>query len=287
MSYTDIVVGIDDSDSSTRALHWAAAQARRWDARLRILTAFSWTWPREAFGGLGEQLVCVRQRFEEVLAKAVAEAWALEPRVEITGSVVLSDPARALLEAGRTATLVVVGNRGHGGFASLLLGSVGQQVVTHTTGTVVVVRGRADAAPAPIVVGVDGSPSAGRALELAFEEAQRRDCGLIAVRGYTVPIPPVGVDVPPMPYDEDAVRQAATDQLDSAVTPLREKYPTVAVKAIIEPGSPARSLVGLSSAAGLLIVGSRGRGALLGSLTGSVGLQLLHHADCPVMIVRG
>jgi nucleotide-binding universal stress UspA family protein len=82
------------------------------------------------------------------------------------------------------------------------------------------------------------------------------------------------------------VRAAAADELNAALASWRDKYPTVPVRAVIGPGSPAKNLVELSSEAGLLIVGNRGHGALVGSLLGSVCLQLLHHADCPVMIVH-
>jgi nucleotide-binding universal stress UspA family protein len=82
------------------------------------------------------------------------------------------------------------------------------------------------------------------------------------------------------------VREALAEDLHSALAPWREKYPTVAVQTVVEPGSPAKHLVELSADAALLVVGSRGRGAFVGTLLGSVGQQLLHHADCPVMIVR-
>jgi nucleotide-binding universal stress UspA family protein len=286
MRNTDIVVGIDGSAESKKALRWAAAEARRQDARLSIVTAYAYIWPLEAFGGLAEQPDYARQVFTEIVDSAVAEARALEPGVEVTGAVVLGEPVPTLLDAGRDAAMVVVGSRGHGGFASLLLGSVSQQVATHATGPVVVVRGRADAPGDPIVVGVDESLSAQRALELAFEQAQRRGCALRAVRGYALPIPPGGGDMPPLLYDQNVVRDAAADDLNAALAPWREKYPTVEVQALIGPGSPAKNLVELSGEAGLLIVGSRGHGAIVGTLLGAVGLQLLHHADCPVMIVH-
>jgi len=92
--------------------------------------------------------------------------------------------------------------------------------------------------------------------------------------------------VPPPLYDQDAVRAAAAEDLNAALAPWRDKHPTMPVTAVIGPWSPAKNLVDASSEAGLLIVGSRGHGALVGSLLGSVGLQLLHHADCLVMIVH-
>jgi nucleotide-binding universal stress UspA family protein len=181
--------------------------------------------------------------------------------------------------------MVVVGHRGHGGFAGLL-GSVSQRVATRATGPVVVVPGRPLAPAGPVVAGVDGSPSAQHALELGFEAAWRRGCGLVAVRGYPLPIPSYAVDMAMPLYDEDAVRQAEAHDLDATLAPWREKHPTVAVKAHIMPGNPAQNLIDVSGGAGLLIVGSRGYGAFVGTILGSVGLQLLHHVACPVMIVH-
>jgi nucleotide-binding universal stress UspA family protein len=284
MRHTAIVVGTDGSEQSRTTVRWAAAQARLRSAPLKILTAYPWNGPPEALDGVGELPGPVAQRFGQLAAAAAAEARAQQPGIEVTGAAVIGDPATALVEAGRTAAMLVVGNRGRGGFASLVLGSVSQHVATHATGPVVVVRGRADTASGPIVVGVDGSASAQRALALGFDEAQRRGCDLLAVLSY--PLPPYAMDVTPLPYDPDAAWHDAASCLDAAVTPWRDKYPTVPVKTLAEPGSPARNLIDVSGNATLLIVGNRGHGALVGSLLGSVGQQLLHHADCPVMIVH-
>ena len=286
MEYTDIVVGVDGSGVSGNALRWAAAEARLRAARLRIVTAYAETWPPEAFGGLAELPESVAQRYEAEVSEAVAVARVLQPGIEVTGEAMPGEPVSVLLRTGRTAAMVVVGNRGHGGLASLLLGSVSQQVATGATGPIVVVRGRAVAPVGPVVVGVDESPSARDALELGFQEAQRRGCGLVAVRVYPLPIAPYAADTAVPLYDEDAVRQAEAHDLDATLAPWREKHPAVVVKAHIGPGSPAQNLIDVSTRAALLIVGSRGYGALVGTIVGSVGLQLLHHADCPVMIVH-
>ncbi|MFJ5599943.1 universal stress protein [Micromonospora parva] len=286
MRHPDIVVGTDGSEQSRTAVRWAAVEARLRAAPLKILTAYSWNGPPDAFGGMGELPDVIAQQFDRLAADAAAEARALEPGIEVSGAAVIGDPASVLLEAGRTAAMLVVGNRGRGGFASLLLGSVSQQVATHAAGPVVVVRGQANTASGPIAVGVDGSTSAQRALALGFEEAQRSGSGLLAVRSYPVPMPPIGMDMPPLSYDHDAAWRDAARDLEAAVTPWRDKYPTVPVQTLTEPGSPAKNLVGVSGDARLLIVGSRGHGALVGRLLGSVGQQLLHHAGCPVMIVH-
>jgi nucleotide-binding universal stress UspA family protein len=286
MRHQGIVVGTDGSDQSRTAVRWAASEARLRAAPLKIVTAYTWSGPAEAFGSTGELPDIIAQQFDQMAAGAAAEARALEPGIEVSSTAVIGDPASALLAAVRTAAMLVVGNRGRGGFASLLLGSVSQQVATHATVPVVVVRGRADSPFGPIAVGVDGSASAQAALALGFDEAQRRDTGLLAVRSYPVPIPPYGMDMPPLPYDEDAALRDAARDLDATLMSWRDKYPAVPVKTLIEPSSPAKTLVDVSDTATLLIVGSRGHGVLVGSLLGSVGQQLLRHACCPVMIVH-
>jgi len=286
MRRTDIVVGTDGSEQSRTAVRWAAAEARLHAASLKILAAYAWSGPPEAFGGVGDRPDVVAQRFDEMAAAAAAEARALEPGIEVTGAAVIGDPASALLQAGRTATMLVVGNRGRGGFASLLLGSVSQQVATHATGPVVVVRGRTDRRSGPIVVGVDGSASAEHTLALGFDEAQLRGRGLLAVHSCPMPMPAYGMDMPALPYDPDTVWRDAARNLDAILTPWRDKYPAVPVKTLTQPGNAANALVEVSRDAALLIAGSRGHGELAGSLFGSVGLHLLHHAECPVLIVH-
>ena len=97
MKHTDIVVGVDGSDESRKALRWAAAEARRREAKLKILTAYSGIWPLEAPDGLGERSENLKEQFRETLAEALAEALSVavveartvEPSIEVTGLVVL------------------------------------------------------------------------------------------------------------------------------------------------------------------------------------------------------
>ncbi|MFG1674393.1 universal stress protein [Micromonospora sp. NPDC049282] len=287
MRHPEIVVGTDGSEQGRAAVRWAAAEARLHATPLKIITCYSWSGPPAAFGSSGELQEANTQQFDQRAAAAVAETRTQEPGIEVSGAAVIGDPPAVLLDAARTAAMLVVGNRGRGGFASLLLGSVGQEVATHAICPVVVVRsGRRETPSGPIAVGVDGSASALRALALGFDEAQRRGGGLLAVSSYRVPMPPYGMEIPLVSYDQDAASRDAARDLDTALTPWRDKYPAVPVKTLTVAGSPAKNLIDVSRGAALLIVGSRGHGALVGSLLGSVGQQLLHHADCPVMIVH-
>jgi nucleotide-binding universal stress UspA family protein len=149
-----------------------------------------------------------------------------------------------------------------------------------------VVRGRTDAADGPIVVGADGSPASVTAVDLAFDQAATLGANLVAIRAYEPPVPPWGRDVPPLVYDRARREAAEHEDLDELLAPWRDKYPQVPVEGLVTRDSPARVLVGVSRTARLVVVGSHGHGAVAGTLLGSVGSQLLHHADCPVLITR-
>jgi nucleotide-binding universal stress UspA family protein len=286
MERTDIVVGYDGSAPSRTALRYAVSQARLRNAPVRVLAVFDYNWRGARFGGAEELELTVRQRIEKMAEEAVAEARAAAPGVTISGATRLGSPGPALLEASRTAALVVVGNRGHGGFGGLMLGSVGQHVATHAQCSVIVVRGKVDIADGPVVVGADASPHAEHTLGVAFEEAARRKTPLIAIRSYQLPVPYGVMAIGTLPYDPVELKRAEAEALADSVRPWREKYPDVQVETLVAHASAGRVLVDVSSGAGLVVVGSHGHGAIAGTLLGSISLQVLHHADCPVLVVR-
>jgi len=136
-----IVVGVDGSPSSVRALAWAIREGRRTGGTVDAICA--WQYPATygwamtgAEPGIGELSM-------ETLEKAIAEVGAAaEDKVTIRLHAVRQDPAQALIEAAGGADLLVVGTRGHGGFAGTLLGSVSQRCLHHAPCPVVVVRGQ-------------------------------------------------------------------------------------------------------------------------------------------------
>jgi nucleotide-binding universal stress UspA family protein len=185
--------------------------------------------------------------------------------------------------------VVVVGHRGLGGFTGLLVGSVGVQVAAHAAGPVVVVRPHSAAAGASagrVVVGIDGSPLSRAALGFGFEAAARRGVGLTAVHAWTEPVSTGPGDMLPLVYDADDVDAEETRLLAEALAGWAEKYPDVPVDRKVVRGRAAEALVAESAGAALLVVGSPGRGGFTGLLLGSVSQAALHHADCPVAIVR-
>jgi nucleotide-binding universal stress UspA family protein len=281
-----IVVGIDGSAPSIEAVRWAAAQAALWGRDLRLVHAYSSYAAVVPFGGAayGWSEATVREQAEAIVADAVARARAADADIKVTGHAMYGPPAQVLIDLSGTAGLVVVGDRGHGGFASLMLGSVANALVAHAACPVAVVR--QPAGGDGIVVGVDGSPAADAALGYAFEEAGRRGAALLVVHSWEPPAPPWQGDTAPLHHDTAQLTTAHTRQVDDWVRPWREKFPGVAVEIRLTGQRPAAALIAASASAALVVVGSRGRGGFTGLLLGSVSQQLIHHAASPVVVTR-
>jgi nucleotide-binding universal stress UspA family protein len=285
MTTVDIVVGVDGSAASDAALRWAAREAARRGAQLRVLHAYDRPY------GPSTPLDDAYRRDLSRIAKAivdsaVAEARSLAPDVTVRGEALADEPAFGLIRASEDGAMVVVGNRGGGGFVGLLLGSVSQHVAVHAPGSVAVVRDRGDRAEGPVVVGIDESDSAAYALGMAFEEAALRGVKLVVMHAYIPAVRTWGLDLPPVVEDEQVGRTIEADRLAATIAPWREKYPTVEVESVVVEGQAAARLTEASATAQLVVVGTRGRGGVAGLLLGSVGLHLLHHAGCPVLIAR-
>ncbi|GII24840.1 universal stress protein [Planosporangium mesophilum] len=281
-----VVAGVDGSAPSLEALRWAALEAQRRHVELEVVLAYHWRIPGAALAVSPELAEQVTDFATAVVDAAVAEARTTAPHARVHGRAVEGEPAPVLLEAVDGAGLVVVGSRGAGGFASLLTGSVSVRVATQAPCPVVIVRGRADDDIGPVVVGVDGSAPADAAAGLAFEEASRRGCALVAVRAFHVPLPPYTMGPPPLLPDPAEIGAGLRSELVGQLAKWRDKYSDVPVEYAVSQGSAAAALVDQSRRASLVVVGNRGHGAARGTLFGSVGLQLLHHADCPVLITR-
>src|SRR5947207_15935447 len=142
MTGRDIVVGVDGSAPARAALHWAAAEAARHERSLRIVCAYQWPWPGAPMVPAGDGLADpdLHRRARERVDEAVADARRTAPGVAVDGEAVPGGAAVVPVGASRGAAMTVVGSRGRGGFAGLLLGSVSAQVVAHAAGPVVVVR---------------------------------------------------------------------------------------------------------------------------------------------------
>jgi nucleotide-binding universal stress UspA family protein len=285
-----IVVGVDGSECSDDALRWAADEASRRQAAVEAV--FAWTFPYDVpvLGRLADDAKW-RERADEKLERLLETEVGGRSDVEVTRRAEEGPAARALLDAARGADMLVVGARGRGGFAGLVLGSVSQQCVQHAGCPVVVVRHEHVAAdPSPkeeamerIVVGVDGSETARAALDWALDEARLRNAAVDVVYAwhmlYLHSYPDAGVDLHPGEFERDA-RQLLDGIIGGADT-----TGVAAVEPILVCDGAARALLDTAKGADLLVVGSRGRGGFTGLLLGSVSQQVVHHAACPVVVI--
>jgi nucleotide-binding universal stress UspA family protein len=281
-----IAVGVDGSEASLHALDWAVAQAKARDARLLLvcaytLPAFSATALDGGFAALDD--AAIRRGAELVLADAEARVGT----VPVETRVVLGDPAGSLVDVSHEVGLIVVGSRGHGGFAGRLLGSVSSALPAHAWCPTVVVplrSGPVPDRPSRIVVGVDGSRQAGVALKHAVDEALRWDAELVAVAAV-----PVGHLTSALGRstgaDPDQVIADYEQAVAAAVEEATRDHPQLRVRRVVLDGTGAAMLIEFSSTADLVVVGSRGRGGFVGLLLGSTSQAVLHHAASPVCVV--
>ncbi len=295
----EILVGVDGSAASLHALDWAVAEARTRGLGLRVVVAYSLPSFTAAsldggYAALDDETI--RAGAQAVLDEALGRLR--DPGVAVQGRVVTGDAAGALVEESRDVELAVVGTRGRGGFADRLLGTVSSALPAHGWCPTVVVplRGEdghplAEGASAPvrpvrrIVVGVDGSPPAERALRVAIHEAHVWGAELFAVSGVPLASMAGALAWLPSAVDHEQVLQDMAEGLDVVVDRALAEHPGVEVQRRVLDGTGAELLTEFSAATDLVVVGSRGRGGFAGLLLGSTSQAVLHHARCPVMVV--
>ena len=139
-----------------------------------------------------------------------------------------------------------------------------------------------------IVVGVDGSTSSLAALRWAIQQARLTGGTVDAIVAWQMPATMTGFGFAPVAVaDGSEMEQTAKRALDQAVSKVTNPEDGPAVRSLAVKGFPAAVLLGASAGADLLVLGSRGHGGFSGALLGSVGQHCVHHAHCPVVIVRG
>jgi len=281
-----IVVGVDDSPSSHSALYWAVDEASSRHVPLEVV--YAWrslyrTWPGGP--GLVDLAEASRDYGQDRLDSLVARVHASDPEAAVTGKLLEGRPSIVLLEAASAthAQMLVVGARGVGGFDGLLLGSVGLHVVTNAPCAVVVVR-VARRPVGPIVVGIDGSAESKAVLSAAFDEAAVRNARLDVIHVLYVHSAAEGV-----PDRTAALAVAKSDANDSITELLADavsQYPQVKVRTDFPAGYPAEILINASTEASMLVMGSHGVGGFADMRLGSIAHAVVHHARCPVMLLR-
>ncbi|WP_018587784.1 universal stress protein [Salinispora arenicola] len=267
-----VVVGVDGSPSSLVAAEYAARTAVQRSRPLHLVHGYlhpsGYGVPLNPYE-LG--IPAPNDEAQSMLDRTAAELTERWPGLTIEVRQVAGGPGATLVEESRRAELVVVGSRGYGGFAGLLLGSVGTQVTAHAHGPVLVVRPTGEPIPqeGPVLVGVDGSESAEVAVGQAADEAARQRTDLVLVHVRT----PGATD--------------AAELLDTAVAAARGSHPGLTVTPRqLRADKPDQAFIEASRDAVLVVVGTRGRGGFAGMLLGSVSQSLVQHAHCPVLVAH-
>ncbi|RLU89190.1 universal stress protein UspA [Streptomyces griseocarneus] len=281
-----VLLGFDGSGPALRALDHAVEAALRRDTELAVLCCWPWgralTPAAAAASGDGRTL-CETAR--EALDEAVARARRKATGLTVTPILTAEHAESALVRYGCTASLVVLGSRGHGGFAGLLLGSVTQRVAAHSTAPVLVVRGTPRPPRGTVLVGL-ASDADTAALRFGFEEAVRRGAGLWVVHAWRFPGSPSAEPSGRLIWDDAEVLAKSAEAVPQfAVAPLRDEFPGVPVRTAAMCLGAGHALTEASREAELVVLAAHRRKHRLGLRLGPVTHAVLQHAHCPVAVV--
>jgi nucleotide-binding universal stress UspA family protein len=299
MATRPVVVGADGSEESLRAVEWAAREADRHGAPLRIVSAPAMP-PRMWANDTGPQGVArvLGGAPRRALGEAITRAREVAPDLLIDTDQLTGPPALAVTGSGSGALMLVVGARGVGGFAAMLLGSVSRYVAMHASCPVVVVREETSAVHNEVAVGVRDPHDATATLPFAFEEAALRGATLVAVHAwYWFPsgFGDSGAgdsgagdsgagETAGRLADAGRISEAASRNLTDTLRRWQDKYPAVQVRQDVVHGHPGRVLSSYTARADLVVIGRHG-GHDTGPAIGAVQHAVLNHAHGPVAIV--
>lgn len=279
-------VGVDGSECSRHAALWAAAYAPGRASEIQL--ASSWSVPVSTgmtpIGALTpSSTIADLETATRAIVTDLADHIAPLLDVPVTTAIGHGGGAALLLEAAHHSALLVVGSRGRGGFARLLLGSTSTQCATHSSAPVAVIPITAEIVPiTSIVVAFDGSANSTDALQWAVTFASPGttiDC--VSVWD-TTPLA-VGSEQFFFPEAHDLARERFDAlALDAAARCGRDD---IEVRNHFVEGTPRAVLSERTKHAGLVVMGARGHGAIGSALLGSVSTWMLHHTNRPMVVV--
>ncbi|MBS2547139.1 universal stress protein [Catenulispora sp. NL8] len=281
-----IVVGYDQSPSGDRALAQAGREAAWRDASVTVVNAFHWI----AVGRPGAYVpmgveTSLKDAADSIAATGVETLRRHYPGMTVDSAVIAGPTADAIAEAAREADLLVLGNRGRGGFTGLLLGSVSIRTLTLASGPTMIVRGTPREPTDTVVLALDVEDPGEELMDFAFTEAALRGARLEVVNVWDLDwTEAAGSDVLAR-AKEHAVADIRS-ALERRLNPWHAKHPDVHLVIEVMDGMPSAVLTELTASADLIIAGAHRRGdGHPGMRPGPITHTLLHHADCPVTVV--
>lgn len=293
MTSLGIVVGVDGSASSTVAVRWAAQEAHSRNLPLLVVAVLApiapvgGPWPAVPVPADYERAQqSEAQTIVDAAVQAAASGGDGHP-LQVKGEVVLGPVVANLVDMSKRAEMMVVGCRGEGSVSRTLLGSVSSGLVHHAHCPVAVIHAEElPSAKAPVVVGVDGSPTSDLATAIAFDEASRRGVDLVALHAWSDMGPIDFASANWAPIEWRNIKDAEEEVLSERLSGYSQRYPDVTVQKIVVSDRPGPRLVEKAGKAQLLVLGSHGRGGFPGMLLGSVCNAVVNSAQIPVIIAR-
>lgn len=293
MSGLPVIAAVDGSGHSLRALDWALEAAVRRSTACMVVHV--WMWPPNAHS-LPEPVPDTPSPGQDpVLDWVRGQLSQREGLPEVRYTTTSGAPAAALPGLDRQAQLLVLGSRGRGGFASLLLGSNSRAAAARSGCPVVVVphKERGGSATEPfehVVLGLEPAETSAEVIEFALAEAQRAGSTLQVVTTHAVPFSTLALlgNYPDAsdPEGPEIAKVAAEAQRERLQPFLKDRYSDVNVDYVVAPGDAAGRLVAASEAADLVVVGRhRHRLRPVSFSMGSVTNAVLLHARCPIAVV--
>jgi nucleotide-binding universal stress UspA family protein len=277
-AHSPVVVGIDGSEGSASALDWAAGEAARSGADLRLVAVVEERHVPRFPLRLGHDDAV------KLLDRLAASVQDRVPPAQLSTEVYDGHAAPSILDHLDHARLLVVGKRGLSALPRLIVGSTSLAVAGRAPVPVAVVPTGWDESAhqgKPIVVGVDPYRESRHLLQLAFRRAERLGAPLVAVHGWEAPGAPVWTDSP-----IDEWERESHQKFQEMLTPWSERYPGVDLRPVTSSHHPAVAVLDeADKGARLVVLGRRSSNKILGFPFGSVTRAVLHYSTVPVLVV--
>lgn len=282
-SHKPIVVAVDGSERNRSAISWAAHEAATVGGELVLVTAVE----EHVFAAPRLPLRAQDQHAQEMLAGVQHELRHVAPEASVRAEVVAGPAVDVLLDRSQDARMLVVGKRGLGSFARVIVGSTSIAVAGRAKVPVTIVPDswkQEDHAKAPVVVGIDPYKAHHRPIHLAFSRAKRLGVPLVAVHGWENPTV--------YSWDAQAVTAVAAEweeeanrEFDAVLDRWRQHFPAVEVRAVKRHGHPAMAVLEAADDAQVVVLGRHTDTRHGGFTFGSVTRAVLHYSECPVLVV--
>lgn len=285
-----VVVAIDGSPHSARAVRWAGAVAERERRRLLLVHAAedaraSWVaYPEFPPVDLEALQQASRAAGERLLDEAAGQVRDTHPSVDVHTRCEVGDPREILIAYSTRAYLLVIGSRGRGPVRRLLLGSVAAAVTRRAACPVLVLRPGSETSQGNgVLVGVDGTEASRETLAFAFQAASWSKVPLTVLYCFWDFAREDHEDAVVAPDHPGYAEERAL--VSTAMAGLPEQFPDVEVRVQLARGLVDRMMLDLAKDRDLLVVGARSHGAIREALLGSVATTMLEYAPCPVAVV--